>query len=219
VLASALWGVTPCCTAGLVIEAPNLAVTPGSSSAFDVLLVDTDPADTAGYNVASDSLQLNLSGSAGTSIQFTSATIHTVSAPYIFKQSLDGNNGIPLFTNTLPATVLMTSDAGDVVGGYPGDTTVNPGDTFGLANVSYTVSSNLMPGSGDSITFVLTGSATSLSDPTGAGIPFTVENGSITVVPEPSPLTLGTIAAQIGLGALRGRRRCSMRRPEARSSC
>jgi hypothetical protein len=164
--------------------------------------------------VAGATLQLELTGSAGSAIQFTNATINTVSAPYIFTQSIDGNNGLPLFTNTLPDTVLMTSDAGDVVGGYPGYTTVNTGDTFGLANVSYTVSSTAAPGSSDSITFILTSGATSLSDPTGAAISFSAVNGSISLasIPEPTTLTLGTIAALIGLGASWRRRRVDRRR-------
>jgi hypothetical protein len=198
VLAANLCNVAPCRATGLVIEAPTVIAAPGTSGSFDILLVDTDPAGTAGYNVAGDSLQLVLSGSA---VQFTNATINTVSAPYIFTQSVDGNYGFPLFTNTLPATVLMTSDAGDIVAGYPGYTTVNPGETFGLANVSFTVSPTFT--SRESITFVLTNGATSLSDPNGVAIPFTVLNGLIsptTVIPEPSSLTQGTFAALSGLG-------------------
>jgi hypothetical protein len=204
VLAAGLWDATSGRAGGLVIEAPNLVgVVPGTSGTFDVLLVDTDPTGTPGYNLAGDSLQVVLSGSAGSSIQFTNATINTVSAPYIFTQSLDGNNGFPLFTNTLPSTVLMTSDVGDVIGSYPGYTTVNPGETFGLANVSYTVSTSAPAGTSDAITFVLANGATSLSDPNGVAIPFTVMNGSIgTVVPEPSSLTQGTIAALTGVGLM-----------------
>ncbi len=199
VLVASLWNVAACRASGLVIEAPNLVAAPGTSGSFDVLLVDTDPAGTAGYNVAGDSLQLVLSG---TAVQFTNATINTVSAPYIFTKSVDGDFGFPLFTNTLPATVLMTSDAGDVAGGYPGYTTVNPGETFGLANVSFTVSPTFS--SPESITFVLTSGATSLSDRDGVPIPFTALNGSISStvsmsIPEPSSLTQGTIAALAGL--------------------
>jgi hypothetical protein len=157
--------------------------------------------------VAGDSLQMVLSGSAGNTIQFTNATISTVSAPYLFAQSLDGNMGFPLFTNPLPDTLLMTDDSGDPVSGYPGYTTVNPGDTYGLANVSYTVGAGATPGSSDAITFVLTNGATSLTEPSGGGIAFTAGTGTLGVVPEPTTLTLGTIASLIGLGAFRWRPR------------
>jgi hypothetical protein len=202
VLASFLGAVAPCPAAGLVIVAPNISALPGSSGSFDVLLVNTDPAGTAGYDIAGDSLELLLSGSAGSSIQFTNATINTVAAPYIFTQSVDNNNGFPLFTNSLPSSSLMTSDSGDPVNGYPGFTTVNPGDTFGLANVSYSVSAGATLGTSDAITFVLTNGATSLSVPDGTGITPGVQNGSITVgfpIPEPATLTLATIAALVAL--------------------
>ncbi len=211
VQASTLLGVTPCRADGLIIEVPNLSVAPGSSGSFDVLLFDSDPAGSAGYNLAASSLQLSLSGSAGSSIQFANATIDTVSAPYIFTQSLDGDYGLPLFTNPLPDMILMTSDAGDVAGGYPGYTTVNPGDTFGLANVSYTVSPGAVVGSSDSIALVLTNGATSLADPNGDSIPFAAGIGSFGVVPEPTTLTLGTSAALIVLGAFWWRRQIDRR--------
>jgi hypothetical protein len=215
VLTGSLGFVAPCRAAGLVIQAPNLTVKAGSSGSFDVLLVDTDPTGTAGFKVAGATLQIDLSGSAGSAIQFTDATINTVSATYIFTQSTDGNNGLPLFTNTLPDTTLITADTGDVVAGYPGYTTVNPGDTFGLAHVSYTVSSTAAPGSSDSITFVLANNATSLSDPNQGAIPFTAMNGSFTLagaIPEPSTWMQGTIAVLMGLGAFCWRRRVDRRR-------
>jgi hypothetical protein len=80
----------------------------------------------------------------------------------------------------------------------------------------HTISSSATLGTSDTISSVLTSGATSLSDPTGAAISFTAVNGSIVVgssaVPEPTTLTLGTIAALIGLGALGCHRRAAGRR-------
>jgi PEP-CTERM motif len=210
VLTVSMGHVAPCRAEGLVVQAPNINALPGTSGTFDVLLINNGA---MGQDIAGDSLVIQLSGSAGNTIQFTNATINTVSAPYIFAQSLDANLGVPLFTNTLPDVVLMASDTGDPVSGYPGFTTVNPTQMFGLANVSYTVSSSATLGTSDAITFVLANNATMLSDPSTAGVAFTAQNGSIhvgTAIPEPSTLTLGAIAALFGMGA------CWLRRREGR---
>ncbi len=66
---------------------------------------------------------------------------------------------------------------------------IDPGQTFGLVNVSYSVAAGAAPGTW-SLTF---GPDTSLSDPTAANITdFSVQAGSFTVtsVPEPSSLIL-----------------------------
>lgn len=210
VVAAAILGpIVPGRADGLVIQAPDIPATPGSSGSFDVLLINDG---SSSQDIAGDSLVMTLSGSAGSSIQFTDATIGTLAAPYIFTYSLDNDMGFPLYTNPLPDVVLMTSDSGDPMSGYPGFTTVNPGDTFGLANVSYTVSPGATLGSTDAITFDLTNNATSLSDPNLGGIAFTAVNGSINVVPEPTTLTLGTIAALMGLRAFGWRRRVDRQR-------
>ncbi len=60
-LATSLGLAARCRAGGLVIELPTLMnVAPGSSGSFDVLLLDTDPAGTMGYNVAEDNLELTL---------------------------------------------------------------------------------------------------------------------------------------------------------------
>ena len=94
----------------------------------------------------------------------------------------------------------------DADGGSPFFQTVNPGDTFGLASVSYTVSPTF---SGtDTITIASLNVGTSLSDIDGNAIPFTATNGSIsaTVIPEPSTLIQAATAVLIGLGAVWRRR-------------
>jgi hypothetical protein len=185
--------VAPCRAEGLVIEAPNLTATPGSTGSFDVLLVN--PADGTSHDVAADSLGLSLLGPL--SITFTGVSIDTVAAPYIYVTSGTTQGAGPLSTDTFPNTQFTASDSEFAA---PGFRTVSPGETFGLAHVSYAVSPT-SPGGTDTLAF---GSpATSLSDINGLAIPFSISNGSITVaiVPEPATLTLGATAAIVGLGS------------------
>jgi len=192
VLAAALGRDVPC-RAGLLIEAPSLSATPGSSSSFDLLLVNTNPAGAASYNVAADSFELSLSGPLG--VTFTDVSISTIVAPYIYVTSgTTVPGGLPLSLDTFPNTQFTASDAEF---GPLGFQTVKPGDTFGLAHVSFTVSPT--PALGADTIAIASGTATSLSDVNGNAIPFAISNGSITV-PEPCALAQAATAAMIGLG-------------------
>ena len=197
--------VSPCRADGLVIEAPTLTVAPGSSGSFDVLLMNTNAPGGASYGVSLDSLELALSGSAG--VAFTDVTINTI-VPYIYTVSattLPGSDPLN-FGIVFPNTGFTVADSD---GGSPFFQTVNPGDSFGLANVSYTVSPTF---SGtDTITIASLNVGTSLSDINGNAIPFTAINGSIstTAIPEPSTLIQAATAVLIGLGAVWRRRRRS----------
>ena len=82
VLAAALGLEVPCRAAGLVIEAPYVTAPVGSSGSFDLLLVNTNPAGGASYNVAADSFELSLSGPVA--VTFTDVSINTIVAPYIY---------------------------------------------------------------------------------------------------------------------------------------
>jgi len=81
VLAAALGRDVPCRAAGLVIEAPNVTAPAGSSGSFDLLLVNTNPAGGASYNVAADSFELSLLGPVA--VTFTDVSINTI-VPYIY---------------------------------------------------------------------------------------------------------------------------------------
>jgi hypothetical protein len=200
ILALSLGPAVSCRAAGLVIQAPDLTVTPGSSGSFDVLLLNTNAAGGASYGVSSDSLELTLAGPAG--IAFTNVTINTI-VPYIYAVSattLPGSDPLN-FGITFPNTSFSVSDSD---GGSPFFQTVNPGDKFGLANVSYTVS----PTFSGTDTVSSLGLGTSLSDINGNPISFTSIDGSIsTVIPEPSTLIQAATALLIGLGAVWRRRR------------
>ncbi len=202
-LATSLALAAPCRAGGLVIELPTLTnVAPGSSGSFDVLLRDTDPAGSPGYNVAEDNFELTLTGAAG--FTFTNATIN-MSVMYIYVQSTDAASGLPLSTSTFPNTDFIASDIENAPPNYY--RTLNPGDVFGLANVSYTVDSNA---SGtDALTIANVGIATTLTDINGNNIPFTVMNGAISTfaVPEPSALIQAATGLLIAAGAAGWRRR------------
>jgi hypothetical protein len=204
-LTVAVGHAVPCRAAGLVVEAPNLTAATGSSGSFDVLLVNTNAAGGISYDIAADSFQLTSLGPV--TITFTDVSINTIT-PYIYVTSGTTEGGGALSLDTFPNTQFTASDSEFAASGFR---PVDPGATFGLAHVSYAVSPT-SPFGTDTIAF---GSlATSLSDEAGNAIPFTISNGSISVVAaviqEPPALTEAATAALIGLASLwwrwRGRR-------------
>jgi hypothetical protein len=193
-LLASLGPAVACRADGLVISAPDLTATPGSTGSFDVLLTNTNPTGGASYDVAGDSFQLQLSGPLDAS--FTDVSINTVAAPYIYVTSGTTQGGGPLSLDTFPNMLFTASDSEFA---SPGFRTVNPGDVFGLAHVSYSISSTT-PNGIDTISF----SNVSLTDINGNAIPVSISNGVIAVgmaIPEPSALIQGATAALIGLGA------------------
>ena len=201
-LAAIVGGAVSCSAGGLVIEAPNLTATPGSSGSFDLLLVNTNLTGGTSYDVSSDQFVLSLSGLLG--ITFTGVSIATdpVAAPYIFVLSgTTQPGGLPLSTDTFPNTQFTAIDAEFA---SPGFRTVNPGDTFGLAHVSYTESSLSLGGTTTTITIAPFPDSL-LTDLAGNPISFGITNGSITI-PEPWALTQASTAVLIGLGLVWWRR-------------
>jgi hypothetical protein len=199
VLAAGLGPAGACRAGGLVISAPDLTVTAGSSGSFDVLLTNTNAANGASYDVAVDSFQLSLSGPLDAT--FTGVSISTVAAPYIYVTSgTTMPGGGPLSSDSFPTTAFTASDSEFA---SPGFRTVSPGDVFGLAHVSYSVGATTSGGV-DAIAFPVV----SLTELDGTVIPVTTSNGSITVlsIPEPSTLIQAGSAVLIGLGAVWRRR-------------
>ena len=194
-------GAVPCSAGGLMIEAPNLIAPAGSSGSFDLLLVNTNTTGGASYEVSADQFVLALSGPLG--ITFTGVSINTVAAPYIFVTSgttLPG--GPPLSTDPFPNTQFTGAD---VEFASPGYRTLDPGETFGLAHVSYTVSSSTPYGI-DAITIAPYPTSSLLEGDGVTQNTFGIINGSITV-PEPWALTQASTAILIGLGLVWRRRR------------
>jgi hypothetical protein len=209
VLTASLASVAPCHAAGLVIRALNSGAAPGSTGSFDVVLINTNSTGGASYDLASNSLDIAMSGPAGVTI--TDVNMST-SATYIFAQSLDHNHGLPFATITTSPPGFTSDDSGDVANGYPGFQAVSPGQTYGLAHVLYKVSPTAAIGSIETILINSIGIGTSLTDNSGAPLSFTPLAGTLSVVPEPSTLIQGAIAAMIGLGAIGWRRRSSASR-------
>jgi hypothetical protein len=200
-IATIVGASAPCSAAGLLIEAPSFSVGPGTTTgSFDLLLVNTNPAGGTSYQVASDQFVLSLSGPLG--IMFTGVSIDTVAAPYIYVSSGTLQpGGPPLSTDSFPNT---TFTGADIEFALPGYRTLNPGDTFGLAHVSYALSSNSF--GTDTIT-IAPSPMSLLTDVAGNPIEFGIVNGSITAVPEPWALTQASTAVLVGLGLLWRRRR------------
>jgi hypothetical protein len=115
-----------------------------------------------------------------------------VSAPYIF--GIDSLFGPDIAITT--GTSLTADDNPASVGSYA----VAAGETVGLGNVSYSISSASPYGQ-----FAITFSpfpTSALADAAGANIPITtLTNGSLDVTPEPSAilLTLGGLLAGLSL--------------------
>ncbi len=195
------------CRADLVISAPDITGAPGSSGEFLVLLTDTDPTGSTPYNVAGDTFAMVI-GDNSVPIFFTNIAIpSTGSTPYIYSVSTADKLGIPLYTETtnpFPGTNFTAADSGySVTGGYPGYTTVSPGDVYALGLLSYSINANLSP-EGHPIPIHFRSTGTSLSNSSGGAIRFSTTDGSITItaaaVPEPSSKIL--VMTTVGILAL-----------------
>jgi hypothetical protein len=203
VLAASLGPAGVCRAGGLIITAPALTATPGSSGSFDVLLTNTSASTS--FDVSTDSFQLGLSGPVDAS--FTAVSIATVAQYLYVTSSTTVPGGSPLSLDTFPNTLFTASDSEFA---SPGFRVVMPGQTFGLANVSYSISATT-PNGIDTLTLL----NVSLTDINGNDIPVVPTNGSIhvgpAVIPEPSTLIQATTAAGAGLAAQWLRRRMGRR--------
>jgi len=163
--------------AGLVITAPTIDAAAGTSGSFDIVLTNTNAVGGDSFSVASDSIDLALSGLAG--VTFTDATIATA-IPYLFVLSGTTQGGGPLSLDAFPNAGFLTSDSEFA---SPGFAKIGPGMSFGIAHVSFTVGPNAQTGD----RALVLGAGTSLSDVSGAPIAFTTSDGklSISSVPEP----------------------------------
>jgi hypothetical protein len=177
-LAAACW-TGPACRADLVIEAPTLTVGPGSAGSFDILITSTG----GSFNVASDTVELTLSGLSG--VSFTGASIETIT-PYIYGAVSATTEGSTFTFSTFPGTTFETFDFLLTLGAQ----TISAGDVFGLVNVTYSVDPGATPGASGTLTL---GTDTSLADAVGNNVSFTALDGSITIasaVPEPTSVVL-----------------------------
>ena|ERR1035438_6375156 len=181
------------------LESGINATAPSTGNTFDVLLKNMGGSDVL---VGGFSWGITTSDA---DITFTGADTSTVT-PYVFTgDSFDVINSFPLVTNTLPGLTVEASDfsnsgAGDVVAS---------GGTVAVGRVMFDIANNATPGQ-FAVTFETTG-INSLSDNNGSALPFTTQDGTITItpnttVPEPSQGGL-MICALAGLAILLQRRR------------
>ncbi len=188
--------------AGLIVQALNSTADSGGTGAFDVVVNDTGGT----FQVAGFSVELSLP--VGSAVSFADVTTDTLAAPYLF-----GTLQSPPFTfDSFPTQDFSASD---FTLAAPGFITLNPGDIFGLAHVTYSIDPGAPAGP---ITVSLVPAGTSLSDNEGNPVSFTMSEGTITIaastVPEPSSLVLAGVGAallalthRVLTEKIRGRRR------------
>ncbi len=167
----------------MIVE--NATATPGGTGSFDVVL-QNDATSTANAVIGGFSIDLTIPGSTGGTL---TAVDDATTSTYIFTGNSFGFSGTVASSTEITANDLANS----------GGTTLTPGDIFGLAHISFAVAA----GTPDGMVLVsLIGypDATSLSDADGNPLAFTIVNGQINVIPEPSSLVLLLTAAVAGVG-------------------
>ena len=195
--------------ADLVVEVvpANTNVTAGSAGTLELDLLNTS--STQSFNVAGFQFELQVPSSSG--VLFTNATTSTTAATYIFAGNSIADS---LFGGSLIVSPPPPPATSDLLGfdtvATPGTfTTLNPGNSFGLGLISFTVGASAAPGivPVSIIPFDINTapSGTQISDNLGNSIPFTASDGTITiqagtiVVPEPSTFM---VAVVIGGGGM-----------------
>ncbi len=173
---------------------PGLLAAPGSTgNTLDIVIRNTGPGD---VHIESISFEIDTTD---TNIVFTQSGFNPTTAPYIFLgNSFALTNGLSL--NLLPPGQAMDGIDNTNDGGY---IVFAAGSTLGLGRVSYDVLAAAAVPSSARITFDLAN--TILSDENGNAIPFTAQDGAITVVPEPATLGMGAAALAFLLWRLRRR--------------
>ena len=125
----------------LVVEVvpANTNVTAGSAGALELDLLNPS-SNTQSFNVAGFQFELQVPGGSG--VLFTNATTSTTAESYIFAGNSIANShlGGSLLISALPpsgTSDLLGADTVMTPGSY---TTLNPGNSFGLGLISFTVS-------------------------------------------------------------------------------
>jgi hypothetical protein len=157
--------------ADVIISAPAVTVSPGSSGSFEVLVTNTGTSD-----VAIGAFSFDIS-TASPSVDFIGASTMTTIATYIFVgNSFVDANGLSLGTRT--GQRLTASDAANnAIQSFVGAGGMRSlGNVFYSANPSATFTSL-------AIAFSKTG--TSLADEFGNPVSATTVDGQITLAPEP----------------------------------
>ena len=188
-------GIAPARAGSVDIVVESTTALPGTVGQFDVLLQNNSA---SAVSIAAFSVDVLLTDT--TNVTFSGIN-NATAAPYIF--SITGSFPPGFIGNLLP----MEASGNDLSNGAQ---VVNPGDTWGLANVTYIVNSAAPLGTIVPVTlelnpvFLPPPGGTGLVDPTGAPVPFDLVNGTIAVasssIPEPR---VGDFAGDLesGIGA------------------
>jgi hypothetical protein len=183
----------------ITIVIPDVIAAPGSTGSFDVTLqnpsTSTQDVTVGGFNI-----DIRLADTSR--VMFTGIDAMTT-VPYIFTSS--GSFGF--LGSVLGGGIEVTGN--DLASPPANGVTITPGQTLGLAHVSYLVAADAAPGV-VSVPLVDLGSGTTLADQNGGSIDFGTINGTITIpgaaVPEPGSLVMLALG---GITALMGSRKSS----------
>jgi hypothetical protein len=174
--------------ADILITAPDVTASPGSSGSFDILLTNTG---TNGVGIGAFSFDISTATQA---VDFTGASVFTTAAPYVYAgNSFDEMNGFPLATKT--GQELTASDTPN----NAVQTILNGGMTLSLGKVFYTISPSP---AFTSVDIVFSSTGTSLADYLGNPVPATTVNGDITLAPVPEPSQSILLFVSLGILAL-----------------
>jgi len=210
--------------ADLVVEVvpanTNVTVPPGASGTLELDLLNPST-NTQSFNVAGFQFELQVPSSSG--VQFTNATTSTAAATYIFAGNsiADSFFGGSLIVSPPPPPATNDLLGSDTVATPLTFTTLNPGDSFGLGFISFTVDASAAPGIVPvsiipfDISTAPSGTLISDNQIPASSIPFTTSDGTITiqpgiVVPEPSTFMVTIVIGGGGILlslVLRGRDR------------
>ena len=175
--------LAPVSARALYIAAPMISVTPGSTGEFEIPVYNDGFMVSPTYDITGFNFTLTATSVAATGFSFTGVTDSTTPDAYIFP-------GSTTFSGSATAGSLTASDSDST-----GFTVIAPGDTFGLAEVSYSVAAVVTPGA-----YTLTFSNTSVYEEGGTDDLSDVPGlGTVTVTPEPGSLALCGFAV---IGAL-----------------
>ncbi|MGA7495688.1 MAG: PEP-CTERM sorting domain-containing protein [Isosphaeraceae bacterium] len=177
----------------------NVTVPPGFAGTLELDLLNPST-NTQSFNVAGFQFELQVPISSG--VLFTNAT--TATANYIFagNSTADSFFGGSLIVSPPPPPPTIDLQGFDTVAASGTSTTLNPGSSFGLGFISFTVDANAAPGIVPvsiipfDISTAPSGTLISDNQIPASSIPFTMSDGTITiqpgtiVVPEPSTLML-----------------------------
>ncbi len=192
----------------------NVTVPPGFAGTFELDLLN--PAtNTQSFNVAGFQFELQAPGGSG--VLFTNATTSTAAATYIFagNSTADSFFGGSLIVSPPPPPPTNDLLGFDTVATPSTFTTLNPGNSFGLGLISFTVgasaASGIVPVSIIPFDINTAPNGTLISDNQGGSIPFTTSDGTITIgavsaIPEPASIITGLTALLI-LAGVHGVRR------------